>query len=50
MTPRPHFRSTAFAPFAVAWGVVAGILLVWIAIRLAEHGFAFGRWLAARPW
>ncbi len=47
MIPRPSFRSTITTPFGAVWGMLAGILFVFILLRIADRGAAFGRWLAS---
>ena len=42
------FWSTVSTPFGVVWGMLAGILIVAILLRVAERGVAFGQWLASR--
>lgn len=32
---------------ALACGVFVGVGSVWMLLRLIEHGYAFGRWLAS---
>lgn len=48
MTQPPDLRSSTFAPVAAIGAGVAGVVIVLIAIRLVDHGVAFGRWLAER--
>lgn len=43
----PLFRSCRTnRPFAIVLAMLAGMTFVLIAIRIAERGVAFGRWLA----
>lgn len=44
----PRVRdSRRHRPLTIALAMVVGMVLLVITLRLIEHGFAFGQWLAA---